>query len=176
MTEMPEPEFSRPLPFAAVPPEGRTRSLTATPEECAALARRFGILAVERLQGELVLRPEPGGTIRVRGSLEAAVVQNCVVTLEPVPQAVREEVDWRFLPSDREPADEADGPDEIPTENGVMELGEALAEQLSLALDPYPRAPGASLPPELTEAPDAEQEVRRNPFAVLKGGKASGQA
>ncbi|KAA2212667.1 YceD family protein [Teichococcus oryzae] len=172
MTLIPEAEFPRPLPFAAVPPEGRSRSLFATPEECAALAKRFGIPAVERLQAELELRPEPGGTVRVRGTLEAAVVQSCVVTLEPVAQSVREPVDLRFLPRGEEPGDDPDGPDEIPTEDGIMELGEALAEQLSLALDPYPRAPGAELPAELAGSAEEAEAPRPSPFAILKGGKA----
>ncbi|MBI0432553.1 DUF177 domain-containing protein [Roseomonas sp. KE0001] len=163
-------EFPRSLPWAAVGPEGRHRRLEATPAECAALALRFGIPAIESLVAELDLSNEPGGTVRARGTLEARVVQTCVITLEPFGELVRDEVDLRFLPAGREPADDAEGPDEIPTEHGVMELGEALAEQLSLALDPYPRAPGASLP-EVGEDV-VEEPRRRNPFAVLKGSKA----
>lgn len=166
-------EFSRTLPWVAVGPEGRRQSLRATEAECAALARRFGIPAVTAFGAELELRVEGGGAIRARGRLQASVVQSCVVTLEPVAQKVEDAVDLRFLPSGREPSDEdPNGPDEIPTERGVMELGEALAEQLSLALDPYPRAPGASLPAmeEDAAAPEPGPE-RPNPFAVLKGGK-----
>jgi hypothetical protein len=46
----------------------------------------------------------------------------------------------------------------------TLDLGEALAEQLALALDPYPRAPGASL----AAAEDEEDESpARGPFAGL---------
>jgi hypothetical protein len=55
------------------------------------------------------------------------------------------------LPAGREPADGPDDLDEIETENDVVDLGEAVAEQLALALDPYPRAPGAELPPEAVD-------------------------
>ena len=147
----PTPEFSRPLPLGLVGPDGRREVLEADDAERAALARRFGIPAVESLRAELLLRPETDGAVRAEGRLDAAVVQLCVVTLEPVAQRVEEEVALRLLPAGREPQDEAGEADEIPTRNGVADLGEAVAEQLSLALDPYPRAPGAVLPAEASE-------------------------
>ncbi len=145
-------EFSRPLALGRVGPEGRTEILVATEAECAALARRFGIPAVERLRATLRLVPEEDGAIMVRGRIEAAVVQDCVVTLEPVPQRVAEDIAFRLLPAGREPAEGPDDPDEIETENDVAELGEVVAEQLALALDPYPRAAGAELPAEASDA------------------------
>ncbi|MXP65778.1 DUF177 domain-containing protein [Roseomonas sp. M0104] len=163
------PEFSRTLPWAAVGQEGRRQSLRATPEECAALAARFGIPAIEAFTADLELRLEGDAAIRARGHLSARVVQSCVVTLEPVPQSVEDEVDLRFLAAGEEPGDDPEGPDEILAERDVLELGEALAEQLSLALDPYPRAVGAELPSEVREE---VEPPRRNPFGVLKGGKA----
>lgn len=144
-------EFSRPLALGRVGPEGRTEVLEATDSERAALARRFGIPAVQSLRATLRLEPEADGAVMVRGRLEAAVVQDCVVTLEPVPQRVAEDIAFRLLPPGREPSDGPDEPDEIETEHGVAELGEAVAEQLALALDPYPRAPDAVLPPEATD-------------------------
>ena len=89
---------------------------------------------------------ETGGGVSVRGRLSAEVVQDCVVTLEPVTQAVEEEVALRILGPEEEPSDDPDAPDEIPAEGDSVDVGEAIAEQLSLALDPYPRAPGAALP------------------------------
>ena len=149
----PAPEFSRPLPLGLVGPEGRREVLEADEAERAALARRFGIPAIERLRAELRLRPETDGAVRAEGRLDADIVQTCVVTLEPVAQRVEEEVALRLLPPGQEPRDDPDeGADEIATERGVADLGEAVAEQLALALDPYPRAPGAALPAEASEA------------------------
>jgi uncharacterized metal-binding protein YceD (DUF177 family) len=156
----PAPEFSRPLRLASVGPEGRREVLEADEAERAALARRFGIPAVERLRAELFLRPDADGALRAEGRLVAAVVQLCVVTLEPVEQRVEEPVALRFLPAGQEPRDEPDETDEIATGNGVAELGEALAEQLALALDPYPRAPGAVLPA-------GAAETAEHPLAAL---------
>ncbi|MDO9707724.1 YceD family protein [Paracraurococcus lichenis] len=142
------PEFSRPLALGRVGPEGRTEVLEASEAERAALARRFGILGIEALHATLRLSPEPDGAVRVEGRLEAAVTQECVVTLDPVAQQVAEAFALRLLPAGREPADGPDDLDEIPTEDDTADLGEVVAEQLALALDPYPRASGAELPPE----------------------------
>ena len=48
----------------------------------------------------------------------------------------------------------------MPYAGGAADLGEATVEQLALALDPFPRKPGAALPADVTE------EVS-GPFAAL---------
>jgi len=163
------PEFSRPVALARVPPEGREERLTATPAERAALALRFGIPAVNRFSADLRLKPEPGGGIAITGRLSAEVVQDCVVTLEPVTQQVSEDVRLRILGPGETYSEDPEAPDEVEAPGGVAELGEALAEQLSLALDPYPRAPGAVLPGEapVPEAEAAPETAPKNPFAAL---------
>jgi hypothetical protein len=60
-----------------------------------------------------------------------------------------------------EPSDGDEDPDDLPAEAGAVDMGEALAQQLSLALDPYPRAPGAELPAEATDG------GAHGPFAAL---------
>jgi uncharacterized metal-binding protein YceD (DUF177 family) len=162
------PEFPRPIRLG---PDPREVALEATPAECAALAQRFGILGIGALSARLRLVPEPGGTVRARGTLAATVEQLCVVTLEPVTQTVEAKVDLRILAEGETPADDdPDSPDEIESAGGLVDLGEAVAEQLSLALDPYPRAPGAELPAlhESEPAPAGPEETGRpNPFAKL---------
>jgi uncharacterized metal-binding protein YceD (DUF177 family) len=163
-------EFSRTIPWGLVGRQEKREELEATKAERTALARRFGILEVAALHASLRLRQEAGGVVRVRGRLTADVVQACVVTLDPVPQHIDEPVDLRFLPEGAEPEDDPEGPDEILSEGGPMDLGEAIAEQLSLTLDPYPRVPGAQLPPDVLEEEDepAEEAPQRpNPFAKL---------
>lgn len=141
-------EFSRPLALGLVGPGGRSESLVATPEECAALARRFNILEVSSLAAVLRLSQEPDGAVLAEGRLSAAVTQACVVTQEPVPELVDVPVAVRLLPPGQEEADGPEDIDEIACPDGVADLGEVVAEQLALALDPYPRAPGAELPAE----------------------------
>src|SRR3546814_18091300 len=60
--------------------------LTANAAECRALAKRFGILAVLRLEARLEIRPDPvlAGCYVVSGQVDAEVEQACVVSLEPV--------------------------------------------------------------------------------------------
>ncbi len=126
------PEFSRLLPLGLVGSgsdiAARAEHLEATPEECAALARRFGILSIESLRAELMLRPDPDGAVRVTGRLAAAVTQSCVVSFEPVAQRVAEPVAFRLLPSGQDPSEGADEIDDIPTEHDIADLGEAIAE------------------------------------------------
>jgi uncharacterized metal-binding protein YceD (DUF177 family) len=148
------PEFSRPLRADRIGVEGRIKHLVASPAERDALARRFGIESVDRLEAEVTLRREAGGRISARGRLSADVIQACVVSLEPVPQRVEEPVDLRFVPAADAALAEAataeetpQAPDVVPMEpGGTFDLGEALAQQLALALEPYPRAEGAILP------------------------------
>jgi uncharacterized metal-binding protein YceD (DUF177 family) len=158
------PEFSRPLRLALVGPEGRREVLEAGAAEREALARRFGIPAIASLRAELRLTAEADGAVLARGRLAAEVTQTCVATLEPVAQRVEEEVVLRFLPPGRTADEGPEEVDEIEAPQGVADLGEAMAEQLSLALDPYPRAPGAALPGEGGEALPPS-----GPFAALAG-------
>jgi uncharacterized metal-binding protein YceD (DUF177 family) len=159
------PEFSR---LVRLVPERREVELEANEAERAALAKRFGILGIGALSARLRLEPEPGGAVRARGRLEAEVEQTCVVTLEPVAQRVSAPLDLRILAEGDEPSDDdPDSPDEIESEGGQVDLGEAVAEQLALALDPYPRAEGAVLPVLDDSPPPEEAPARPNPFAKL---------
>lgn len=154
-------EFSHRLPLAQVPAGGRELRLEATSAERESLSRRFGLLALQGFVAELTLVPDQEGAIQVRGRMTAELDQECGITLVPVHQSVDEPVAWRLLPEGMEPSDGEDDPDDIESEQGVADLGEALAQQLSLAIDPYPRAEGAELPEGL-----GDQEAH-GPFASL---------
>ena len=129
--------------------------------ECAALAERLRIVEVQSLTCRFSLRRH-GNTVEAEGALDAAVLQSCVVTLDPVAQRVAERFVILFVPAGREPedGDDPDSPDHIPYEGRSIDLGEAAAEQLALALDPYPRSPGAILDP-------AAQDPAEGGFAGL---------
>lgn len=130
------PELSRPV-SAEQPPASVT--VTATRAECAALAERLHIPAVKSLSCRFTLRAR-GTIVDAEGELDAHVVQSCVVSLEPVAQVVRERFALRFVPEGQEGDDgDPDSPDEIPYAGTRIDLGDAAAEQLALALDPYPR-------------------------------------
>ena len=166
-------EFSRPLPLDAVPPEGVTVRLQASPEECRALAARFDLVELAGLSGEI--RVEPVGsnpTFLVTGRLAADAVQACVVTLESVPARVAAEFDRLFsrdLPAESDGEVEIDAEAETPEPlvEGRLDLGEILAQELSLALDPYPRTPDADR--HLAEFAGEPGGGTRSPFGVLAG-------
>lgn len=156
------PEFSHPLVLAHVPAEGLALRLEADAASRARLAARLGLLALHGLAAELRLNPGPEGRIDVRGHLDAELEQACVVTLAPVAERIAAPLAWRLLPAGMEATDGDDDPDDIETQDGVADLGEALAQELALALNPYPRAPGAEIPDEYR--PDGAD----GPFAALR--------
>jgi hypothetical protein len=126
---------------------GMAYAVAADAAECAAVAARLMIPAVASLRCGWRLQPGPAGLVEGAGLLEAAVTQDCVVTLEPFESVVREAFTVRFVLAGRESEDDdPDAPDEVVYDGVTIDLGEAAVEQLALALDPYPRKPGAQLP------------------------------
>jgi uncharacterized metal-binding protein YceD (DUF177 family) len=126
-----------------------------------------GLLALDRLEAQVRLSRLAGGFLRLAAELSADVTQACVVTLEPVRSRIEEEFTLLYSNGPEEKAGEVvlSGSDEVvePLSEGSLDIGEAVAQQLSLALDPFPRAPGAELPGEA--APEAPERV--SPFAAL---------
>lgn len=129
-----------------------SREFAATNSECAALARRFGLVRIERFAVAADLVPLGGGRrFRLRVTFQADVVQSCVVTLDPisarVEDTITQEVVFAEAPAagtpDREVDVELDDEPEI-VYGDAFDLGEFAAQQLSLALEPYPRKPGAA--------------------------------
>ena len=166
------PEFSRLVPADKLGKDEVREDIVASAEERAALARRFGLLALDRVEARLRLNYGGESLIRVAGRFEAEVTQACVVSLEPVHSHLEEafsmlytlapapaEHDLVIDPETEEPPEPAD-PEGI-------DLGEAVAQQLALALDPYPRAPGAKLAAIAANVAGRGPE-KNNPFADLK--------
>ena len=165
--------LTRRLQVAEIPPEGVLVSVRTIARERRALADDLGILAILRLEARLEVSPWRRSGVRVVGELEADVEQRCVVTLDPVAQKVREPIDLTFRPAGDAPRQPvagevydplaADPPETF--SGGVIDLGALVAEHLALALDPYPRKPGAVFEPldETGESVPAGD----SPFAVL---------
>ncbi len=133
---------ARPLPAGAV-------VIEASPEERAALAVRFGLGAVESLRAEVALEQKPRA-IRATGRLRAAIMQPCAISGEDFPVTIDEPVDLRFVEEHQRPATEdeeieleADDCDEIEFSGDMFDLGEAVAQTLGLAIDPYAEGPNA---------------------------------
>lgn len=167
-----QPELSRLVPVDKLVEGEVHEAIIANAEERAALARRFGLLALDRLEARLRLDHGGESLIRVTGRFEAEVIQACVVSLEPVHNLLEEAFSalYTLAPAPVEHDIVIDPETEEPPEPAGprgIDLGEAVAQQLALALDPYPRAPGAKL------AAIAANEASGGPeenysFAVLK--------
>lgn len=165
-------EFSRVFRVDDLPLGGSTVTLVAGDAECTALARRFGVSALRGLTVTARMTPRPhergvGRSARVEGRFEVEVEQSCVVTLEPVVGRVAERFVLVFAEQAADEAEVAidvdadDAPE--PLIEGSFDLGEAVAELVALAIDPYPRAPGV-----VFEAPEGANAPRESPFAVLR--------
>jgi uncharacterized metal-binding protein YceD (DUF177 family) len=160
MTAVP-PEFPRPLALDRLGTVPFEQEVTATTEECAALAGRLGIPAVLALSCRFRLHRGQDGRIEAAGELRARLVRECVVTLDEFEAEVSESFRVAFVPEGSESEDiDPEADDEIPYAGAAIDLGEAAAEQLALTLDPFPRKPGAELPPEAADESES-------PFAAL---------
>lgn len=138
---------ARMLPASAVVIEADER-------ERVALAERFGILSVERLSAKVELDLCKKG-IRAHGSISAEITQACAVSGDPFPVTIEEEITLRFIeegsnqlaPSEDDDVDyelTADDCDEIEYSGDSFDLGEAVAQTLGLAIDPYAEGPDAN--------------------------------
>jgi uncharacterized metal-binding protein YceD (DUF177 family) len=161
------PELTRPFLVEKLS-DGTRVQVDADPGERAAVAERLGLPAIAHLTCGFTLRRVTAGVLAARGHLHARVTYLCVITLEPFDSLIDEKFTVRFVPEGQETDDlELDAEDEIPYAGGAIDLGEATAEQLALALDPFPRKPAAELPAAARDA--------AGPFAALarlKGGRA----
>lgn len=165
---MSEAEFSRLVDVRQC--DGQRLELAANGQERTALAARFDLVSVERLEAELTLA-RTDRTVEATGVMRAAWVQPCAISAEDLPQSVEEDVALRFVPvasgnlaneTDEEIEISADELDEIPYEGTRFDIGEAIAQSLGLAIDPYAAgAEAEAARAKLGDKPD-------NPFAALK--------
>ncbi|MGB7975249.1 MAG: DUF177 domain-containing protein [Roseiarcus sp.] len=171
MTE--ERLFSRVVRVDALPRDGQVTTIEATPAELEELASFYRLPAIAVLTAKVRLDPWGRGGARVTGAVHAELTQICVVSLEPFPAIVDEDVDVRFAPqtagNSRSAATEetqtfslVDEGEPDPIVDGKIDLGVLTAEFFALGLDPYPRRPGAVLNEE-----SATSEPTKSPFAAL---------
>lgn len=167
-------EFSRPLALDRISTTQHREEISATDKERADLARRFDLVSLDSLTASFTLKRVRKDLVRVKGRVSADLVQACVVTLDPIPAQIDERFEVDFLEGAQPPvadleldAEAAEAPEPAPT--GWIDLGELAAEQLGLAMDPYPRKSDAEIPGAWRAEPTGEPAApeRPNPFAVL---------
>jgi uncharacterized metal-binding protein YceD (DUF177 family) len=160
------PEFSREIRAHDIGGHTRQQMIEADEAERAALARRFGLLTLDRLTAALELRREAAG-IRVTGQVHGSGDQACVATGEPLPFLITEPVALLLTEAAPE-GDEielADADlDTEPLAGDVIDMGEIAAQAFALGLDPYPR----STKPAPGVISEDEARAKASPFSVLK--------
>jgi uncharacterized metal-binding protein YceD (DUF177 family) len=156
-------EFVRLVPLARLGGGPLRQHIAADAAERAALVRRFGLVSLDRLEADIELAREPGGTILLSAAFAAEFAQECTVSLEPVAGALSEQFQLRYgSPEAEEEAPSGDDdPAFEPLYGESLDIGEAVAQEFSLALPPFPRAPDAVVEIGAVEAPED------GPFSAL---------
>ncbi|OYY79524.1 MAG: hypothetical protein B7Y43_00040 [Sphingomonas sp. 28-62-20] len=166
---MTAPEFARPQQIETIGELPRTLSIAADGGERAALAQRFGLVAIDSLTATFAIRRDAAGIVAT-GRVNASLVQACSVTGDPLSVTIDEPVALRFIEAEVVDGDEielsADACDSVLYSGKTIDLGEAAAETMALALDPFPRGPRAEA--ALREA-GVLREEEAGPFGALAG-------
>jgi uncharacterized metal-binding protein YceD (DUF177 family) len=167
------PEFSRPVRLDSLGGQARHVEIAADEAERAALARRFALVSIERLSAQASLTRN-GDLVSAEGTLSAAVTQSCVATGEPVEERVEEafRIDFRPHPESGSADEEIELSepelDVVFYDGPSIDLGEAVAESLSLSLNPYPRSPAAEAALKAAGVKSEEEaKAESSPFAAL---------
>lgn len=162
---MSAPEFSRPVDRRQL--KAAPFRLVADESECKALARRFGLVAIQRLEAEVSLEAD-GEAVDADGTLQADIVQSCAVSGDDLPVTIEEPLTLRFVPetpvTDEELELAEEELDEIPYAGTAFDLGEAVAQSLALAIDPFATGPDAD---RVRKKKGLLDEAASGPFAAL---------
>jgi uncharacterized metal-binding protein YceD (DUF177 family) len=164
------PEFSRPVRIDVIG-DAKSVSVEASQAEREALAKRFGLLALNKLEADASLLRK-GDEVIASGKLVANVVQSCVATDVPLAEEVSEEFTIIFRPQPARASEEDEielsesEMDVVFYDGSAIDVGEAVAETLSLSLEPFPRAPDAD---DVLRQAGVKTEEEAGPFGALAG-------
>jgi len=161
------PEFSRRVKLSRIGTKPYHQQISATDAERAALARRFDLISLDRLEAAVELIARGERTILLRADFEAAFEQRCIVTLDPIAGVLDERFELLYGPPEAEETASSLAGEDVafePLVGDEIDIGEAVAQEFSLALPPFPRNPEIRLETET----EAESGVASNPFAALR--------
>jgi hypothetical protein len=160
-------EFSRPIDARHI--DEQPHRIVADEAERVRLAERFELLSVDRLEATLRFSRD-GHAVTATGRLMAKIVQPCAVSGEPLGTTIDEPLLLRFVerkevpPGQEEIELTPEDCDEVEYDGHVFELGEAVAQSLALAIDPYAVGPEADTVRKKVGLLD---EGAAGPFAAL---------
>lgn len=162
------PPWSVTVALSEIPEGGKRFDLIADETARAEIARVAALRSLPRLQATFNVARQGAAGLHIDGEVSATVGQNCVVTLEPMENEVREEINLTFS---LDGSSVAEGDDDIPElmdpdepeplVGNTIDLGMLATEFLIMGIDPYPRKPGATFEPPVADDDSA------HPFAAL---------
>ena len=179
MTSENQDAFSYPVKVGHISANPVTVRISADPADLQRLSGQWQVPEVRSFKAEVSLGRWKRDGVRVRGHVSAAIVQDCVVTLEPLEQQIEEDFDAVFLPENSRLASrmldgngemflDPEGPDLPDTFTGdSIDIGAVVAEFAALAIDPYPRKQGQDYADRIESDPASDKKP--SPFAVLQG-------
>ncbi|WP_417581201.1 YceD family protein [Pelagibacterium sp.] len=156
-----------------IPTAGRVTVIKTDAEQREVLAERLKVSEVTDFSAEVTATRFRGG-IQAKGNVSGTVIQPCVVTGDPISQTISEPIDRVFLPGHDAASEATAGAeifvnledDDLPDyfEGDEIDLADLVLEVFALAIDLYPRKPGAALAGEQA----GDDPVELSPFAALK--------
>jgi uncharacterized metal-binding protein YceD (DUF177 family) len=158
-------EFSHVVKLSEVGNHSRNIHLSADEAARSGLIARFDLAALDSLEADISLH-EASGVI-ASGHFTASLAQYCIASNDPVPASLDEPIHIRFI---AEPTDsgefelEADDCETMFHDGQTIDLGEAIAQSLGLALNPYPRSPEAE---KILKAAGVKSEEEAAPLGAL---------
>ncbi len=157
---------------AEIQAKGLDEQRLATPDERVALSKALALLGCDRIELRYRVKGLAGGRYRLQGTLKADVVQACIVSLDPVREAITVPLDVEFRPQD-DTAELSEGDIGDPLadddfeliENGALPIGRVVYDEIASGLNPYPRAAGVEM--EVTDTESIKSDTPSGPFAKL---------
>jgi uncharacterized metal-binding protein YceD (DUF177 family) len=165
-------EFSHVVKLSEVGSHSRNIQLSADEAARAGLMARFDLAALDCLKAEISLAHDSKGVVAT-GRFAADLAQYCIASHDPVPAQMDEAVHIRFIAEpvisgEVELELEADDCDTMFHDGQTIDLGEAVAQSLGLALNPYPRSPEAEKMLKAAGVTSEEDGAQTGALAGLK--------
>ena len=171
-------DFKQNIKVSELKSGSRTFELVVSDNDLAELAERFGLNAIRSLSAIVEIQDKgPRQGVLLKGNVKADLDQHCVVSNDPVPSNIDTELYLRLVgPEELERLDEAEAfldpeADEYDAlEGDEINLGEVIAQTVSMALDQFPRKEGADIKIKPNQDVTFNEELleKKNPFSALE--------
>ncbi|KEC55028.1 hypothetical protein [Bartonella koehlerae] len=170
-----------PISVRSLPAKGIRVHICADQQECTHLAKNHDLVEVKFCEGEFYILPWKKRGVRVKGLLQARIIQLCVITLEPLENILYENIEIVFISEDsnliKQKISEDTGELFLDVEGldtpevfygDKIDIGAVMEEFFELSINHYPRKEGTHM--SMIENLE-EYEKKLSPFSVLKSWK-----